>query len=89
MEEEKYQQYVNWQKERGQVSSSQYLSFMKVIENTLLVKDFHKIKSVSVLKLLLKQLETNKAFCARGKSDRDNILSGFRNYIEFIKSLSS
>jgi len=58
---------------------------MKQIENTLMVKDLHKIKSVSMLERLFKDLEVNRAFTARSKSDKDNILSGFRAYIKYIK----
>jgi len=80
-----YNGFENWLKANEYVSWKTYLSFMKQIENTLLVKDFDKIRSVTVLEKLFKQLEVNRAFTARSKSDRDNILSGFRTYIKFIK----
>ena len=76
-----YQAFENWLKANNYVSWKSYISFMKQIENTLIVKDFDKISSVSLLQQLFKQLETNRSFMARSKSDRDNILSGFRTYI--------
>ncbi|RYY47082.1 MAG: hypothetical protein EOO06_13195 [Chitinophagaceae bacterium] len=80
-----YQGFENWLKGNQYVSWKTYLSFMKQIENTLMVKDFDKIRSVTVLEQLFKQLESNRAFTARSKSDKDNILSGFRAYIKYIK----
>lgn len=82
---EKYSGFENWLKANEYVSWKTYLSFMKQIENTLMVKEFDKIKSVTVLVQLFKQLEMNRAFTARSKSDKDNILSGFRAYIKYIK----
>lgn len=58
---------------------------MHTINDTLLVKDFEKIKSKAILKKLFSDLEVNRSFAARSKSDRDNILSGFRLYIQFIE----
>ncbi len=81
---ENYQGYENWLKANDYVSWKTYLSFMRQIENTLLVKDFDKIRSITVLEQLFKQLEVNRAFTARSKSDKDNILSGFRAYIKYI-----
>lgn len=82
---EKYHGFESWLKKKDYVSWKTYLSFMKQIENTLMVKDFDKISSSTVLQQLLIQLQTNRAFAARSKSDQDNILSGFRTYIEYIK----
>ncbi len=82
---EKYPGFENWLKANEYVSWKTYLSFMKQIENTLMVKEIDKIKSVTVLVQLFKQLEVNRAFTARSKSDKDNILSGFRAYIKYIK----
>ncbi len=82
---EKYQGFENWLKANDYVSWKTYLSFMKQIENTLMIKDFDKQRSASVLEQLFKQLEVNRSFSARSKSDRDNILSGFRAYIKYIK----
>ncbi len=82
-----YQGFENWLKANDYVSWKTYLSFMAQIENTLMVKDFDKIRSVSMLEKLFKDLEVNRAFTARSKSDKDNILSGFRAYIKYIKWL--
>jgi len=80
-----YQGFENWLKANEYVSWKTYLSFMKQIENTLLVKDFDKIIAASVLEQLFKNLEVNRSFTARSKSDKDNILSGFRAYIKYVR----
>lgn len=80
-----YLGFENWLKANDYVSWKTYLSFMKQIENTLMVKDFDKVRSVNMLEKLFKDLEVNRAFTARSKSDKDNILSGFRAYIKYIK----
>ena len=82
---EKYLGFENWLKANDYVSCKTYLSFMKQIENTLMVKEFDKIRSVSMLEKLFEDLKVNRAFTARSKSDKDNILSGSRLYIEYIK----
>ena len=82
---ENYQGFQKWLKANDYVSWKTYLSFMKIIETTLMIKDFDKIRSVSVLEQLFKQLEVNRSFAARSKSDKDNNLSGFRAYIRYIK----
>jgi hypothetical protein len=84
---ENYHGFESWLKANEYVSWKTYLSFMKQIENTLLIKDFDKIRSASMLEKLFKDLEVNRAFAARSKSDKDNILSGFRAYIKYIKWL--
>jgi hypothetical protein len=84
---ENYQGFENWLKANDYVSWKTYLSFMKQIENSLLVKDFDKIRSSNMLEKLFKDLEVNRSFVARSKSDKDNILSGFRAYIKYIKWL--
>ena len=54
---EKYHGFESWLKANKYVSWKSYLSFMKQIENTLIVKDFDKISSVSVLQQLFSQLK--------------------------------
>lgn len=82
---EKFQSYENWLRAQGYKSVKEYLGYMHTINDTLLVKDFEKIKSKAILKKLFSDLEVNRSFAARSKSDRDNILSGFRLYIQFIE----
>ncbi len=82
---ENYHGFESWLKANSHVSWKTYLSFMKQIENTLLVKDFEKIASTFMLKKLMIDLENNGAFKSRSESDRSNILSGFRTYIEYIR----
>jgi len=82
---EKYHGFESWLKANDYVSWKSYLSFMKQIESTLLVNDFEKITSPSLLKRLRSELESNRAFQSRSESDRSNILSGFRTYIKYIE----
>ncbi|HWJ26871.1 MAG TPA: hypothetical protein VNS32_10040 [Flavisolibacter sp.] len=81
---EKFNGFENWLKAKGYVSWRSYISFMRQIESTLLVKDFERITSVPLLKRLMVDLESNRAFQARGESDKGNILSGFKAYIQYI-----
>jgi len=78
---EKFHGFENWLKANDYVSWRSYLSFMHAIEKELGVKDFDQINSGSVLQQLLIKLQNARSFAARTKSDRDNILSGFRTYI--------
>lgn len=59
---EDYQGFENWLKSNKYVSWKTYMSFMKQIETTLLIKNFDKIRSVVILEQLFKQLEVNRAF---------------------------
>ena len=82
---EKYHGFESWLKANNYVSWQSYLSFMRQIEKTLLVKDFENINSVPVLQKLLADIQNNRAFMARSKSDKSNILSGFKTYIDYIQ----
>ena len=84
---EKYHGFESWLRANNYVSWKSYLSFMNAIENTLMVKDFEYITSIFVLKQLFLKLEANSAFMGRSKSDKDNILSGFRTYILYIQEM--
>lgn len=80
-----YQDFENWLKSNKYVSWKTYLSFMKTIDKELSVSDFHNITSTSILQQLLTKLQEGRSFRARSKSDRDNIISGFRTYILFME----
>jgi len=82
---EKHHGFENWLKANNYVSWKSYLSFMRQIEGTLLIKDFEKITSPSLLNKLLTELRSNRAFQARSESDKSNILSGFRAYIKYVE----
>ena len=84
---EKYHGFENWLRANKYVSWNTYLSFMRQIEKTLLVKEFESITSISILQKLFIDLQNNRSFMARSKSDRDNILSGFRTYIIYIQEI--
>lgn len=60
---------------------------MRTIDKTLLIKDFDKITSIALLQKLFDDLKNNRSFAARSKSDKDNILSGFRTYIIYVQEI--
>jgi hypothetical protein len=82
---EPYHGFENWLKANEYVSWKSYISFMRQIEKTLLVKNLEGITSTTVLKKLMIDLQNNRAFMARTASDKSNILSGFRTYIIYIE----
>lgn len=86
---EKHHGFENWLKANDYVSWKSYLSFMKQIESTLLIKEFEKITSTSLLRKLLIDVENNRAFQSRSESDKSNILSGFRAYIKYVEERKS
>ncbi|RYE27047.1 MAG: hypothetical protein EOP48_34730, partial [Sphingobacteriales bacterium] len=79
---ERYSGYESWLKTNKYVSWKTYLSFVRQIENDLGGIDIEKINSVAYLKKLMAELQTKNAYLSRGSSDRGNILSGFRTYID-------
>ena len=82
---EKYHGFESWLKANNYVSWKSYLSFMRQIEHDLGGIDLEKINNSSYLKKLRMELQTKPAFMARGESDRSNILSGFKTYIDYIE----
>jgi hypothetical protein len=82
---EKYHGFESWLKAKDYVSWKSYISFMKQIEHDLGGIDLEKINNAPHLKKLRIELETKPAFMARGKSDKSNILSGFKTYIDYIQ----
>ena len=74
---DKFQGFANWLKANRYVSWTEYISFMKTIDNTLMTKGCEKIMSGSILQQLFIQLQSTKSFMLRGKSDRDNIFQTF------------
>jgi hypothetical protein len=84
---EKFQGFENWLKANGYVTSYVYLGYMRTIDKTLFVKDFERITSTALLQKLFDDLKNNRSFAARSKSDRDNILSGFRTYILYMQQI--
>lgn len=82
---EKYHSFEDWLKGNQYASWKVYLRYINTIDKTLEVADFEKISSAERLQELFLELQQKKSFLDRGTSDKANILSGFRNYIEYIK----
>ena len=82
---EKYHGFESYLKANNYVSWKTYLSFMRQIEKDLGNIGLEKITSSSYLKKLLLELENKSVFMSRSESDKSNILSGFRTYIDYIQ----
>jgi hypothetical protein len=82
---EKFHGFESWLKINGYTTWKQYIGYMKQIEKGLGGIDLLKINSASVLEKLRTELQSKNAFMSRGASDKSNILSGFRAYIDYIK----
>jgi hypothetical protein len=82
---EKYHRFESWLKANNYVTWNTYLSFMRQIEKDLGGIDLEKINSPAYLTQLRIELQTRNAFMSRSASDRSNILSGFKTYIDYIK----
>lgn len=79
-----YQGFGNWLEGNNYKSWKVYISYMKTISGILKEDYFEKILSATRLKQLFSQLEADVSFKARGDSDKSNLLSGFRTYINYI-----
>lgn len=82
---EKYHGYESWLKRKGYKTWSTYLSFMRQIEKDLGAMDLSKINSVAYLEKLRAELQTRNSFMSRSESDRSNILSGFKTFIDYVE----
>lgn len=82
---EKYHGFESWLKANGYVTWNTYLSFMRQIEKDLGGIDLEKINSATYLNQLRNELQNKNAFMSRSASDKSNILSGFKTYIDYIK----
>jgi hypothetical protein len=82
---EKYHGFESWLKTKKYKTWNTYLSFMRQIEKDLGNIALEKITSIAYLKKLLIELENKSVFMSRSESDKSNILSGFRTYIDYIQ----
>lgn len=82
---EKYHGFESWLNANGYVTWNTYLSFMRQIEKDLGGIDLEKINSAIYLNQLRNELQNKNVFMSRGVSDKSNILSGFKAYIDYIK----
>jgi hypothetical protein len=83
---EKFQAFENWLRANGIKTFDQYIGYMHTIDKTLLVPNLEKITSKTILQKLRNDLAKNRAFNARSASDKSNILSGFKKYIEYVEA---
>jgi hypothetical protein len=88
MAKNEYQGYENWLKANNIEASSQYIGYLRTIEKELGVKDFHAVKMPALLEKWRIELQARPRFASRGETDKNNLLSGFKKYIEFVRSKS-
>jgi len=81
---EKYHRFESWLKKNNYDTWKTYLGYMKQIEKDLGGIDLEKINSTTYLKKLRTELQGKNVFISRGESDKSNILSGFKTYIDFV-----
>lgn len=82
---EKFKPFEDWLVGRKDISRSTLVGNMEIIDKTLKVKDFEKIKSASILQRLAKELKTARTFLHRSKVEKTSILESFALYIMFIE----
>ena len=58
---------------------------MEIIDKTLKVENFDKIKSVSILQRLITEFKGNRSFLMRSRVEKTGIIAAFAQYIEYIK----
>lgn len=80
---EKFQNFEEWCKANHQLNWRENLVSMNVIDKILMVPNFEKISSVSILNQLLSALRSNVSFAAKAKTERDKEIKTFKLYIQF------
>ena len=81
---EKYHGFESWLKKNNYKTWSTYLSFLRQVEKDLGGINLDNINSTAYLTKLRIELQGKNAFMSRSESDKSNILSGFKTYIEYI-----
>ncbi len=82
---EKFQNFENWLKASNQLSWRENLISIQTIDKILMVPNFEKISSVSILNQLMSALKKNVSFASKPKTERDKELKVFKLYIQYIE----
>lgn len=80
---EKFQGFEEWCKSNNQLSWRENLLLMNSIDKTLMVPNFEKISSPSILNQMLSALRSNVTFGARPKTEQAKEIKAFKLYIQF------
>ena len=80
---EKFQNFEEWLKATHQLNWRDNLLSLHSIDKILMVPNFEKISSVSILNQLLSALRNNVSFGSKAKTERDKEIKVFKLYIQF------
>ncbi|MDQ6813294.1 MAG: hypothetical protein M3040_06150 [Bacteroidota bacterium] len=80
---DKFQDFENWLKANHKLNWRENLIAMNLIDKILLVPNFEKISSVSILNQLLSALRNNISFANKSKTEKDREIKSFKLFIQF------
>ncbi|HEX8356767.1 MAG TPA: hypothetical protein VF610_05125 [Segetibacter sp.] len=80
---EKFQNFEEWCKRNHQLNWRENLILMNSIDKVLMVPNFEKISSVSILNQLLSALRNNVTFGSKAKTEQAKEIKTFKLYIQF------
>ena len=82
---EKFQNFEEWCKVNHHLNWRENLLIMNSIDKVLMVPNFEKISSVSILNQLLSALRNNVTFGAKAKTEQAKEIKIFKLYIQFAE----
>lgn len=85
---EKFKAFEQWLIDRQDISRGTLVGYMETVDKILKVKDFEKIRSVSIVQRLIAECKTNRSFTMRGRVEKTGILGSCALYLQYIESLS-
>ena len=80
---EKFVNFEEWCKVNHQLNWRENLVLMNSIDKLLMVPNFEKISSVSILNQLLSALRNNVSFGSKAKTEQAREIKTFKLYIQF------
>jgi hypothetical protein len=80
---EKFTNFEEWCKVNHQLNWRENLILMNSIDKILMVPNFEKISSVSILNQLLSALRSNVSFGSKAKTEQSKEIKTFKLYIQF------
>lgn len=82
---EKFQNFEEWCKANHLLNWRENLVTMNMIDKVLMVPNFEKISSISILNQLLSALRNNVTFAAKAKTEQAKEIKIFKLYIQFAE----
>jgi hypothetical protein len=80
---EKFTHFEEWLRVNHQLNWRENLISMNLIDKILMVPNFEKISSVSILNQLLSALRSNVSFGSKAKTEQSKEIKTFKLYIQF------